>query len=569
MQATLGYFGDFINEDAFIETLYNFADRGKNRQVHQPQLKVASATDSAEGVTSTLRLTRRKFVQSALGTAAAAGVSAGFFSACTSSKGGTTSSSVSAVGRKQTPDAFYAAPFPRNFFWGTATAAYQIEGAWKEDGKGESIWDRFTHTPGKIKAGDTGDVACDSYHRWPEDIALMKAMNLNSYRFSISWPRIQPAGSGPVNSTGADYYSRLVDALLEAKIRPLVTLYHWDLPQALEDSGGWPNRDTAARFAAYAEQMARLLGDRVADWVLFNEPSAFTDLGYLEGLHAPGRKSLIDFLRASHTVNLAQGAGFRAIKGVRPAARVGTAFSMSPCEPATDSEADKLAAERAHAITNLWFLETALKGKYPEALTFLPETVMGIKSPDAESMRAPLDFIGVNLYYRAIASEPTALERVGNPHSWLFPVNMTGGTQGPKAGNSWEVWPQALYDMVMRITRDYNRPAIEITESGCAYPDTPDSSGAIHDTSRAEYHRNYLAALAQAIADGADVRGYHAWSLMDNFEWAEGFSQRFGLAYVDFKTQKRTLKKSGEWYAKVATQNTLQAVEPAARAKQQ
>jgi beta-glucosidase len=519
----------------------------------------------AEGASSALPLTRRKFVQAAAGAAVAA-LPAGLFSACTSSKAGETaassSSSGAVAGSEMTRSfaAFNGASFPTNFFWGAATAAYQIEGAWKDDGKGESIWDRFAHTPGKIKNADVADVACDSYHRWPEDIALLQAMNLNSYRFSISWPRIQPLGTGPANSRGADYYSRLVDALLAAKIRPLVTLYHWDLPQALEDAGGWPNRDTAARFAEYVERVGRLLGDRVADWTLFNEPSGFTDLGYLDGVHAPGRKSLVDFLRASHTVNLAQGAGFRALKAMRPSARVGTAFSMSPCEPATNSEADKLAAARAHGITNLWFLDPALHGKYPDALTFLPETVMRIESRDAENMRAPLDFIGINLYYRTIASAPTALQRVANPHSWLFPVNMAGGEQGPKAGNGWEVWPQALYDMVLRITRDYHRPVIEITESGCAYPDIPDAAGAIQDTRRAEYHRDYLAALACAIADGADVRGYHAWSLLDNFEWAEGFSQRFGLAYVDFQTQKRTLKESGKWYAKVAAGNTLQAL---------
>lgn len=510
-----------------------------------------------------MRLTRRKFVQSVVGTAAASAVPCALFPACTSSRAGTTSSMApERAATKQTLEPFYAASFPKNFSWGTATSAFQIEGAWNEGGKGESIWDRFAHTQGKIRAGGTGDIACDSYHRWPEDITLMKAMNLNSYRFSISWPRVQPAGSSSVNSKGVDYYSRLVDALLDAKIRPFVTLYHWDLPQALQDAGGWPNRDTAARFAEYVERMARALGDRVSDWTLFNEPSAFTDLGYLEGMHAPGRKSLVDFLRASHVVNLAQGAGFRALKAVRPAARVGTAFSMSPCEPATDSEADKVAAERAHAMTNLWFLEPALNGRYPEALTFLPETVMGIKTQDIESMRAPLDFIGINLYYRTIASAPSFLARVDAPRAWLFPVNMTGGIQGANAGNGWEVWPQALYDMVMRLNRDYNRPAIEITESGCAYPDVVDAAGAIHDTHRAEYHRDYLGALAKAIADGADVRGYHAWSLMDNFEWAEGFSQRFGLAYVDFKTQKRTLKESGHWYAKVAAENSLQPLEP-------
>jgi beta-glucosidase len=505
-----------------------------------------------------LRLTRREFAHSALLAGVAAALPAGLLSGCsTSSKAGTANSASLAGSHAPQFDPSSEIAFPRNFFWGAATAAYQIEGAWKDDGKGESIWDRFAHTPGKIKNGDTGDVACDSYHRWREDVALLRAMNLNSYRFSISWPRIQPTGSGAANSKGVDYYSRLVDALLEARIRPFVTLYHWDLPQALEDDGGWPNRDTASRFADYVELVARALGDRVSDWILFNEPSAFTDLGYLEGTHAPGRKSLIDFLRASHTVNLAQGAGFRALKATRPTARVGTAFSMSACEPATNSEQDLLAAERCHAITNLWFLEPALKGRYPEALAFSPETAMGIKSGDLDKMRAPLDFVGINLYYRTIASAPGALERLSHTQQWLFPVKMTSGQQGPRADNGWEVWPRALYDVVTRITRDFNRPQIEITESGCAYNDSPDAGGAIRDTRRIQYHWQYLQALAGAIADGADVRGYHAWSLLDNFEWAEGFSQRFGLAYVDFKTQQRTIKDSGRWYAKVAAENVV------------
>jgi beta-glucosidase len=449
------------------------------------------------------------------------------------------------------------ATFPKGFFWGTATASYQIEGAWNEDGKGESIWDRFAHTPGKVKNGDTGDVACDSYHRWREDIALMQAMNLNSYRFSLSWPRIQPTGSGPANSKGIDYYSRLVDALLEAHIRPMVTVYHWDLPQALEDAGGWPNRDMVGRFSDYVQMVARALGDRVSDWMVFNEPAGFVDLGYLDGSHAPGRQSLLAFLRATHVVNLAQGEGFRALKAVRPSARVGTAFSMSPCEPATNSEADKLAADRAHAITNIWFLEPALRGRYPEALTFLPETAMRIKPGDMEKIRTPLDFIGINLYYRTIASAPSALHRVTHAQEWLYPVKMEGGQQGPKTDFGWEVWPNALYDMVLRITRDYNRPVIEITESGCSYNDGPDANGVIRDTRRIDYQRQYLAALSRAIAEGADVRGYHAWTLMDNFEWADGYSQRFGLAYVDFKTQKRTIKDSGRWYAKVAAENRV------------
>ncbi len=515
---------------------------------------------SSEGTGLDLRLTRREFVQSVLGAGAAAGLPA-FCTSCAppSKASGSTAAAALAVEAKQLP----VPPdftFPRNFLWGSATAAYQIEGAWNEDGKGESIWDRFAHTSGKIRNGDTGDVACDSYHRWREDIALMRSMHLNSYRFSIAWPRIQPSGSGPANAKGIDYYSRLTDALLEAGIRPLVTLYHWDLPQALEDDGGWTNRDTAGQFADYVALVAHSLGDRVSDWMLFNEPSAFTDVGYREGAHAPGRNSLLDFLRATHTVNLAQGAGFRALKAARPSARVGTAFSMSACEPATNSDDDRLAAERAHAITNLWFLEPALRGRYPEAFTFLPETAMRIKSSDLEKMRAPLDFIGINLYYRTIVSATVGLDRLSHAQDWLFPVKMAGGKQGPKTDIGWEVWPQALYEVVMRITRDYNRPEIQITESGCAYNDTPDASGVIHDARRIAYHRAYLAELARAITDGADVRGYQAWSLMDNFEWAEGFSQRFGLAYVDFKTQKRTIKESGKWYAQVAAENRLPVV---------
>ncbi len=507
-----------------------------------------------------MSLTRRKFAQSALGAGAVAALPAALFSGCTaSSKAAGTAHAPAAKPTLSPVHDSFPIFFPKNFFWGAATAAYQIEGAWNEDGKGESIWDRFVRIPGKIKNGDTGDVACDSYHRWREDIALLQAMNLNSYRFSISWPRIQPRGSGLPNAKGVDYYNRLIDALLELRIRPLVTLYHWDLPQSLEDIGGWPNRDTAARFATYAEICARAFGDRVSDWVLFNEPLGFTYSGYLEGVHAPGRSSLLDFLRATHVVNLAQGAGFRALKSVHSSARVGTAFSMSPCEPATNSEEDKLAAERAHALTNLWFLETAINGRYPQALTLLPASLMGIKPEDFENMRAPLDFIGINLYYRTIVSAPGILERVSSPQEWLFPVKMTGGDEGPKTDAGWEVWPQAMHDMIMRITREYHHPQIEITESGCAYNDGPGADGEIRDSRRIEYQRQYLSAVARAISEGADVRGYHSWSLMDNFEWSEGFSQRFGLAYVEFKTQQRTMKESGRWYGKVAAENGILA----------
>ncbi len=450
-------------------------------------------------------------------------------------------------------------PFPKGFYWGASTSAYQIEGAWNEGGKGESIWDHFSHTPGKIKNGDNANVACDSFHRYHDDIALLRAMNLNSYRFSISWPRIQPNGAGKPNAQGIAFYGRLIDTLLEAKIRPLVTLYHWDLPQALEAAGGWPNRDTSKRFADYVDVVARALGDRVSDWTLFNEPAAFTSKGYLDGVHAPGKKSIHDFLRATHVVNLAQGEGFRALKAARPNSRVGTAFSMSPCEPLTNSAADKVAAERLHAITNLWFLDPALKGKYPNAFPSFPGFLMGVKSGDMELVRAPLDFIGINLYYRTMASAPSATERTFDPKLWLFPVKAQPAKHGPLTHMGWEVWPKAMYDMVTRITRDYKRPVIEITESGCSYPDVVGTDGAIHDPLRIEYHHSYLSELARAIQDGADVRGYHAWSLLDNFEWDEGFTQRFGLSYVDFKSQQRTIKDSGKWFARVAQGNVLVA----------
>jgi len=448
--------------------------------------------------------------------------------------------------------------FPKGFAWGTATAAYQVEGAWNEDGKGESIWDRFAHTPGKIANDDTGDVACDHYRRYPEDIALMRALNLNSYRFSLAWTRIQPSGSGSPNPKGIDFYKRLIDALLEANIRPFPTLYHWDLPQTLEDIGGWPNREIAFRFADYAEIVARELGDRVSDWILVNEPNSFTSVGYLDGTHAPGKKNILAFLKASHTVNVATGIGFRAFKAVRPKARVGSSFFMSPCEPATNSDGDRIAAERAHAVINRWFLDPVLKGVYPDAFPVSPELFMGIRPEDMALVHVPLDFVGVNVYTRVIASAASSVERLSDPRLLLLPVKMQiGGKEGPKTEFGWECWPKSIYDVVMRVTRDYHRPVIEITENGCSYSDGPDQHGIIRDHRRISYMHGYLRELSRAIDDGADVRGYHAWSLIDNFEWAFGFSQRFGLVHVDFASQKRTIKESGKWYADVAGRNRL------------
>lgn len=447
--------------------------------------------------------------------------------------------------------------FPKNFWWGTSTAAYQIEGAWNEDGKGESIWDRFSHTSHKIKNGDNGDVACDHYHRYREDLSIMRGLGMKSYRFSIAWTRIQAAGSGRPNPKGLDFYSRLVDGLLEAKIRPFPTLYHWDLPQALEDAGGWPNRDTAQRFADYTDIVMSALGDRVQSWMIFNEPWVFTTLGYLLGTHAPGRTDVDAFLRATHVVNLAQGMAFRVMKGVRPKSIVGTAFSLSPMQPATGSRADREATERAHAFQNTWFLEPALRGRYPDAFVGVTPETLGVQAGDMEKVRAAFDFIGVNNYYRYIVSAIRPRTITLNPLAKIYPVDVkVGGETGPKTEMGWEVYPRGLYEIVMRIAKDYGRP-MEITENGCAYADGPGKDGAVHDARRIAFYHDYLREIERAIKDGADVRGYHAWSLLDNFEWAEGFSKRFGLTYVDFKTQQRTIKESGQWYAKVAQANAL------------
>ena len=441
--------------------------------------------------------------------------------------------------------------FPQGFHWGAATASYQIEGAVTEDGRGESIWDRFSHTPGKIATGDTGDVACDSYHRFADDLALLREMHCTSYRFSIAWPRVQPSGRGAVNAKGLDYYRRMVDALLAAGIRPLPTLYHWDLPQALEDAGGWTARDTAGRFSDYTEVVLRALADRVDSWILLNEPGIFTSLGYWMGLHAPGLRDVDAFYRAVHVVNLAQGMSAASARAVRADVRLGVAYNFSPCEPAGDTAADQAAAERFHAYQNLLFLEPALRGRYPQPFGDpATQARLGVRDGDLERMRAPLDFLGVNLYMR------TCVRHVDDDPLGLHarPVGM-GGTRGPRTDFGWEVWPESLYDMCMRLTRDFDRPVLEVTENGCSYGDAPGPDGKIRDARRIDYYRGYLEALARAIADGADVRGYHAWTLLDNFEWAEGFRQRFGLAWVDFASGKRTLKESGLWFGRVAAEN--------------
>jgi beta-glucosidase len=438
------------------------------------------------------------------------------------------------------------ARFPAGFLWGMATAAYQVEGAWKEDGKGESIWDRFAHTTGKIKGAATADVACDNYHLYRGDIAILKRLNQKSYRFSISWPRIQPTGTGSPNQQGLDHYSRLIDAVLEAGIRPFCTIYHWDLPQGLEDRGGWPNRDLAGYFADYAGILAKHLGDRITVWAAFNMPWSFTWMGYGVGVFPPGRASYTDFLKAAHTVNLAQGESFRAIKAASAKATVGSAYGMAPAYPKTESEADRAAAERYHAMNNTYFLETAIYGRYPKAFVVpIPYETMGFRPGDEKIMQVPLDWIGFHYYTRRIVSDAGGAAPPGGSASFGTEIEQDTAAgrdpytrfhavmpaEGPLTDTGLEIWPHGIYDLVMRISREYHNPVIEITESGCSYLDAPyaKENGRVPDQRRINFFREELTELSRAIEDGARVRAFHAWSLLDNFEWADGYAERYGL----------------------------------------
>ena len=466
-----------------------------------------------------------------------------------------------------------SARFPDGFLWGMATASYQVEGAWSEGGKVESIWDRFTHTIGKIKGGATGDIACDQYHLYPQDIAILKRLNQKSYRFSIAWPRIQPSGTRSPNQKGLDHYSRLTDTILEAGIRPFCTLYHWDLPQALEDRGGWPNRDFAEYFADYAGILAKQLGDRITVWAPFNMPWTVAYLGYGVGTFPPGRTNYTDFLKAAHILNLAQGQSFRAIKAASSKASVGSAYGMAPAYPKTEGQADRAAAARYNAMNNVYFLETAIHGRYPKAFVVeTPYEAMGFRSGDDKIMQVPLDWIGSHYYTRRIVSDASGASHPGATFGTEIENDSSGGrdpytrfhaempTDGPLTDAGLEVWPRGIYDLVMQISREYNKPIIEITESGCSYLDAPyeKENGRAPDMRRIEFFRAELAELARAIDDGARVRAFHAWSLLDNFEWTDGYSQRYGLTYVDFRDQKPTVKDSGLRYGRVASANRLE-----------
>ncbi len=442
--------------------------------------------------------------------------------------------------------------FPTDFLWGSATASYQVEGAWQEGGKGESIWDRFSHTPGKVKNGDTGDVACDHYHLWRDDIALMRELGMKAYRFSIAWPRILPTGHGKVNPAGLDFYSRLVDELLAAGIRPFATLYHWDLPQMLQDRGGWPARATAEAFVEYAEAVARRLGDRVHDWMTFNEPWVSAFMGYEWGLHAPGHSDQHEAFATAHHLLLAHGWAVPVIHRDSPGSQVGIVLNLSPHHPASPSAEDALAARLGDAKNNRWFLDPLVGRGYPEDLRdALGLSLDFVRSGDLAAIATPGDFLGVNYYTRTIQRSDAIPETANKPRT-LFP-NPNPTTMG------WEVYPEGLYELLTRLKAEYPFPAYYVTENGAAYPDQVGADGEVDDPLRVAYLRGYFAQAARALAAGVPLKGYFVWSLMDNFEWAHGYSQRFGLVHVDYQTLHRTPKTSARWYSRVIRENAVEA----------
>ncbi|MGQ9456809.1 MAG: GH1 family beta-glucosidase [Anaerolineae bacterium] len=439
--------------------------------------------------------------------------------------------------------------FPEHFTWGAATAAYQIEGAWDEDGKGPSIWDVFCRVPGAIQDGDTGDVACDHYHRWREDVALMRELGLRAYRFSVSWPRVLPEGRGKVNRPGLDFYDRLVDALLAADIQPFVTLYHWDLPQALQEEGGWPVRDTARRFADFADVVSRRLGDRVRHWITLNEPWVVAYAGYGNGYHAPGIRNPLAAVQATHHLLLAHGLAVPVLRENGDAAtQVGITLNLSPVHPASDRPADEGAARRYDGFLNRWFLDPLFRRRYPEdMLEMLGSALPDGYEEDLETIAVPVDFLGVNNYTRTVVAD--------DPDSVVVETREVKPTGRPYTEMGWEVYPEGLYEILTRVHRDYAPPCIYITENGAAFADQVDAEGRVHDAQRVGFLREHIAQAHRALEEGVPLAGYFVWTLLDNFEWAYGYSKRFGIVYVDFATQERIVKDSGIWYRGVIAEN--------------
>jgi beta-glucosidase len=447
--------------------------------------------------------------------------------------------------------------FPQGFIWGAATSAYQVEGAWNEDGKGESIWDRFSHTPGKVLNGETGNVACDHYHRWQQDIALMQSMGLQAYRFSTAWTRILPDGRGRVNQAGLDFYSRLVDGLLEASITPVVNLYHWDLPQALQDQGGWPARATAEAYAEYANVVSGALGDRVMRWITHNEITCAGLLGYHQGVHAPGIQDGYQALAATHHLLLSHGLGVQVLRSNVPQAEITFVIDPVPAEPATDSPEDYQAYRWFDGYHNRWFLDPLYGRGYP-ADAVADHIRMGnlpaggpdyIQPGDMKVIATSFDAFGINYYRRAVLSAASGAD-TGNPEP----------SSQPDAGHTemgWEIYPQGIFDVIMQVHLTYRPPKIYVTENGASYSDGPGPDGHVRDERRTRYLHDHIAQVQRAITCGAPVAGYFAWSLMDNFEWALGYAQRFGLIWVDFQTQQRILKDSVHWYTQVIRANAV------------
>jgi beta-glucosidase len=440
--------------------------------------------------------------------------------------------------------------FPKGFLWGAATASYQIEGASREDGKGESIWDRFSHTPGRVLNGDTGDVACDHYHRWREDIALMRELGLKSCRFSIAWPRVFPNGTGEENPAGLAFYSRLVDALLEAGITPAATLYHWDLPQALEDRGGWPNRETASAFADYAERCFRVLGDRVPFWITLNEPWVIAHLGYLTGEHAPGHRDLGEALAAGHTLLLAHGLAVERYRALGLSGQIGLTVNLSPAHAVTPSPEDRAAATRWEAYTNRWFLDPVFHGDYPEAMRAGFGGSLPSFTPEEQRLaRQPIDLIGINYYSRSLIRH--------DPNGTLLQIGWGHAEGAAFTDMGWEIYPDGLRETLLWVRDQYGPVDQYVTENGAAFPDAVDAHGAVPDEERRRYLRDHFIAAHQALAQGVPLRGYYVWSLLDNFEWAFGYTKRFGIIYVDYPTQRRIPKASARWYRSVIDRNAV------------
>jgi beta-glucosidase len=445
--------------------------------------------------------------------------------------------------------------FPDGFLWGAATATVQIDGAAREGGKGESIWDRFAATPAHIDDRTTPAVTCDHYHRYRDDLALMSSLGIKNHRFSISWPRIVPDGDGAVNAAGLDFYDRLLDATLEQGIRPFATLFHWDLPQALQEKGGFASRATVDAYVRYAELVVRRLGDRVKDWMTANEPWVYAFCGHLYGVHAPGLQDLQTALAVAHHVLLAHGRAVPAIRAACAGARVGLVNNLEWIEPASDRTEDVVAATRWDGAFNRWFLDPVFGRGYPQDLeAWYGAALPRVEPGDLDAIAAPIDFLGVNQYTRRlIAHDPTP--RTRTPKAFLSAKQIYWPFVPRAEFDEWEIAPEGFYRTLLRVHREYHPRAILVTENGTSYPDSPGPDGAIHDLFRIRYIARHTAAVWQAIQDGAPVGGYFLWSFMDNWEWAFGFTKRFGMIHVDYATQRRTLKDSGAWYSRTAREN--------------